>query len=68
MRITKSYLRRAKSTLFKRVAEAFRGSDEKVKAMLKLTYPDAVPGTREDNLKVVIMAAIEECLPSYITD
>lgn len=63
MRVTKAWVRGQRLRLEERVKTVFKMTDEEVTKFLKYMFPNAVPETREENIKVIMLLSLEEFLP-----
>jgi len=63
MRITKTWVRNQRIRMDERIKMLWKCSDEEVKNFLKALFPIAVPGTREENLKNILLLSLDEFFP-----
>lgn len=66
MRITKALLRATRTRLDQRTKDVFKLNDEDLIKYLKTMWSNLVPGTREENLKMVILLSIQEMIPDSL--
>ena len=68
MRITKSWLRSTKIRLDERIKSVFALPDQKVESLLLGMFPNVLPGTREENVRMILLLSVEEFIPSRLVD
>lgn len=67
MRITKKEVANIRTRLDRRVKDVFKLDDEHLGKFLKTLWSNVVLGTREENLRVVVLLSIQEFIPDSMT-
>lgn len=68
MRITKSWLRNQKVRFDSRIKSVFAMTDDELVLFLRSMWSNIIPGTREENIRVVILLSVDEFIPSHLVD
>ena len=64
MRLTKGLLKQTKIRLDERIKDVFKRPDEEIVILLKHMFPNAVPGTREENIRMILLLSVDEIIPA----